>query len=231
MEKLFLRHSSFMFETEILSVLFFHMPCFCNESKNIFTQWMTGHVQTVPPLKHLHLIYSSAPFRSCFPMTNIISHWECTRLLDTGNNLLLAIWWFILLHQKRIIVYVQIRKYLTITPIGEPSQHGCHNIRNKELYIQKVLCCRITFLFHWNFITSFSMTMPLCTKEIALRSLDWKRSNFLTSTQLNAFWMNWNVDFTPNLLAQHQCLSPLILRPIGQKSRQPHTCLYIIQYE
>ena len=45
--------------------------------------------------------------------------------------------------------------------------------------------------------------------EIGVKKLDWHRA--LTSTPSNTFGVNWNADCEPSLIAQHQCLTSLML--------------------
>jgi hypothetical protein len=60
---------------------------------------------------------------------------------------------------------------------------------------------------------------PPCTKRGLYRKglsrLVWKNLTglhiALTSTLLNTFWLNWNADCEPGLIAQHQCPTSLML--------------------
>ena len=75
----------------------------------------------------------------------------------------------------------------------------------------------------------FSMPMPPCTKQGPYRnglsrSVSKKLTGLhraLTSTPPITFGMNWNADYEPGLIAQHQCTHSLILLWLnGRKSPQ-----------
>ena len=80
-------------------------------------------------------------------------------------------------------------------------------------------------------LSCFNMTMPLCTKQGPYRnSLSrsvWKNlidlHRALTSTPSHTFGMNWNADCEPDLIAQYQCLTSLMIVWLNG-SKSPEQC-------
>jgi hypothetical protein len=90
--------------------------------------------------------------------------------------------------------------------------------------------CRHWTLEQWKRVHCFSMTTLLCTKRgpyrNGLRSV-WKNftglDRALNSIPSNTFGMNWNGDCEPGLIAQHQCLTSLMLLWLNG-SKSPQQC-------
>jgi hypothetical protein len=84
---------------------------------------------------------------------------------------------------------------------------------------ERILCFQLCGNSLGVALSCFNMTMPLCTKQGPYRNglsrSVWKNltglERALTSTTSNTFGMNWNANFEPGLIAQHQCPTSLML--------------------
>jgi hypothetical protein len=84
-------------------------------------------------------------------------------------------------------------------------------------------------------LSCFSMTMFPCPKRSPYRN-SLSRSAWmnltglqraLTSTPSNTYGMNWNADFEPSLITQHQCPTSLMLLWLNE-SKSPQQCSNIL---
>ena len=110
---------------------------------------------------------------------------------------------------------------------------GCFSWFGQRLHhtmtFQMILCFQLCGNRLGKACSCFSMTMPPCTTRGPYRNglLSSVSKNLtglhraLTSTPSNTFGINWNADGEPGLIAQHQCLTSLMLLWLnGSKSQQ-----------